>query len=58
MPSSMRRYEGRNPKVSPKTVSLRQLQDNITVIKNSIAPQIQMSKIKTMATTQKFKKIL
>lgn len=58
MPSTMRRLEGRNSKVSPKTVSIRHLQDNITVLKNNAGQQLQLNKMKTMATTQKFKKIL
>lgn len=59
-PHKMRIIEGRtNTRVAPKTVSIRHLQDNnLKVLKNNTGQQIQLNKIKTMATTQKFKKII
>lgn len=57
-PNKIRRIEGGFQRVSPKTVSIRQLQENNLKFKSSSGQQIQLNKIKTMATTQKFKKIL
>lgn len=59
-PNKIRRVEATiSPRVVPKTVSIRQLQDNnLKLLKSSPGQQIQLNKIKTMATTQKFKKIL
>jgi hypothetical protein len=59
-PNKMRRIEGGiSHRVAPKTVSIRQLQENnFKLLKSSPGQQIQLNKIKTMATTQKFKKIL
>jgi len=43
----------------PKTVSIRHIQDsNIKILKSNTGQQINLNKIKTMATTQKFKKII
>lgn len=50
---------GGNPKVLPKTVSIRQIQDkNIKLLKTSTGQPTQLNKIKTMATTQKLRKIV
>lgn len=47
-----------NPKVAPKTVSIHHLQDNnLKALKNTGGQQLPLNKIKTMATTQTFKKI-
>ncbi|VVC35359.1 Alpha/Beta hydrolase fold [Cinara cedri] len=55
MQSKIRRLEG----VTPKTVSMRHLQDsNFTVVNTSGQQMQQLNKMKTMATTQKFKKIV
>lgn len=59
-PNKMRRIEaGSSPRIVPKTVSMRHLQDsNIKVLKTPTVQQTQLNKVKTMATTQKFKKII
>lgn len=56
----MRRIDGGiNSRIVPKTVSIRQIQDgNYKILKSATGQQIQLNKIKTMATTQKFKKII
>jgi len=56
----MRRIDGGiNSRIVPKTVSIRQIQDsNLKIFKTASGQQIQLNKIKTMATTQKFKKII
>lgn len=59
--NKIRRIEGGiiSPKMAPKTVSIHRLQDsNLKILKNATGQQIQLNKIKTMATTQKFKKIM
>lgn len=61
MQNKIRRLEGgANLRGTPKTVSIRHLQDsNLKVLKSTTGQQIQqLNKIKTMATTQKFRKIL
>lgn len=48
-----------SPRVASKTVSIHQLQDsNLKLLKNSTGQSLQLNKMKTMATTQKFKKII
>lgn len=56
----IRRIDGGiNSRIVPKTVSIRQIQDgNLKILKSASGQQIQLNKIKTMATTQKFKKII
>jgi len=58
--NKIRRIEGGiNSRIMPKTVSIRQIQDgNLKILKSATGQQIQLNKIKTMATTQKFKKII
>lgn len=58
--NKIRRIEGGiNTRVVPKTVSIRHIQDsNIKILKSTTGQQIHLNKIKTMATTQKFKKII
>lgn len=58
--NKIRRIEGGiNSRVMPKTVSIRHIQDgNIKILNSTTGQQIQLNKIKTMATTQKFKKII
>ncbi|XP_015363469.1 PREDICTED: uncharacterized protein LOC107161539 [Diuraphis noxia] len=58
--NKIRRIEGgMNSRVVPKTVSIRHIQDsNIKILKSNTGQQINLNKIKTMATTQKFKKII
>ncbi|XP_050421591.1 KAT8 regulatory NSL complex subunit 3 isoform X2 [Adelges cooleyi] len=59
-PMPSRRVEGAaGTKIAPKTVSIRHLQDsNLKVLKSNSGQHVQVNKMKTMATTQKFKKIL
>lgn len=60
-PNKMRRIEtGATPhRVVPKTVSIRHIQDNnLKILKTSTGQQTQINKIKTMATTQKLRKII
>lgn len=58
--NKIRRIDGGiNSRIVPKTVSIRQIQDgNLKILKSAPGQQIQLNKIKTMATTQKFKKII
>jgi len=59
--NKMRKIEGgiMNSRVAPKTVSIHHLQDNnVKILKSATGQQIHLNKIKTMATTQKFKKII
>lgn len=59
-PNKLKKIEtGASPRVLPKTVSIRHLQDsNLKLLKSSTGQSTQLSRIKTMATTQKFKKIV
>lgn len=59
-PNKLRRIEGgTNQRVAPKTVSIRHIQDkNFKILKSTTGQQMPLNKLKTMATTQKFKKII
>lgn len=60
LPMSANKIRGiMSSRVAPKTVSIRHLQDStLKVVKNTSGQSVQMNKMKTMATTQKFKKII
>lgn len=58
-PNKIRRIEGTSPRIVPKTVSIRHLQDNnLKLLKTPTPQQAQLNRMKKMATTQKFKKII
>lgn len=58
--NKLRRIDGGiNPRGAPKTVSIHQIQDShLKILKTSTGQPIQLNKVKTMATTQTFKKII
>ncbi|XP_050543024.1 KAT8 regulatory NSL complex subunit 3 [Daktulosphaira vitifoliae] len=60
MPSKVRKIESNaTSKIAPKTVSIRHIQDGkLKVVKTNSGQHVQINKMKTMATTQKFRKIL